>query len=150
MRCKLKSDAELLKKFGLEKGGRVQEAIDYAVIDACDPFVPEFQGVYPSGNESFGLKDSVYIPEPGKIKWPGPYAHYVYNGAVYGPNIPIRGLEGEVIGFRSHPGMKKEPTGKEMVYSKPGATSFWVEAAKAKSLKDIVKEANDVAKRRTD
>lgn len=54
-----------------------------------------------------------------------PYAHYVYEGQVYGPNIPIM-ESGHVISYFSPP--KKHPTGRMMVYSGTG-TRHWDEAA---------------------
>ena len=84
-----------------------------------DPYVPMDQGT---------LAQTVEIDE-NKIRYLQPYAHYMYEGIVYGPNIPI--IEnGMVVGFFSRPGMKKTPTGAMIEYSKefhPKATSHWDE-----------------------
>ena len=44
-----------------------------------------------------------------------PYAHYMYEGIVYGPNIPII-QDGRVVGYFSRPGIKKSPTGEWLSY----------------------------------
>lgn len=52
------------------------------------------------------------------ITWNTDYAHYVYVGKVYGPNIPIRDKSGEITGFRSRPGISKHYTGRRMRYTR--------------------------------
>ena len=56
-----------------------------------------------------------------------PYAHYLYEGEVYGPNVPIM-QGGEVVGYFS-PKAPKHPTGKMLHYSGMGSR-HWDEAAK--------------------
>lgn len=135
------STAAMLAKFNLEKGGLVQQIIDKRVIDYCKPYVPKQTGV---------LEMSAYNATQigsGEVVYPGPYAHYMYYGEVYGPNIPIQDTEGNVI-FRSKPGSKKEPTGRALNYNtdlNPLAGSYWFERMKADHLDDIVEEARNVA-----
>ena len=80
------------KNGGLTPGGRVQKAVDEAVIRYCDPKVPFRTGT---------LKHSAITASAigdGMIVYATPYARYLYYGEVYGPNIPI--FEGgELAGF---------------------------------------------------
>lgn len=136
------STASLLAKLNLEAGGKVQQVIDKSVIDYCIPYCPMETGT---------LAKSAYTATrmgSGEVVYPGPYAHYLYYGEVYGPNIPIfDDNSGEPTGFFSPPGQKKHPTGRELQYSKdlnPLAGSFWFERMKADHMKDIVEEARAV------
>lgn len=86
----------------------------------CDPYVPMNEGV---------LAQSTTISPTG-VTYTQPYAHYQYIGMVYGPNIPIF-QNGLLVGFRSIPGRKKDPTGREINYSTerhPLATKEWDKA----------------------
>lgn len=86
----------------------------------CDPYVPFDTGT---------LSQSVEVTDK-YVRYLQPYAHYMYTGIVYGPNIPI--IEnGVVVGFFSRPGVKKTPTGNYINYDKthhPLATHHWDEA----------------------
>ena len=130
---------DILKRLNLEKGGRVQQVIDKSVMDYSMEYVPW---------ETGSLARSPYAVTQigsGKVIYPGPYAHYMYYGEVYGPNIPIfEDDSGEPTSFFSPPGQKKEPTGKKLQYSKdmnPLAGSFWFERMKADHLQDIINDA---------
>lgn len=137
---------DLLRSRGLEKGGRVQQAIDKAVIDFSLPYCPWDTGT---------LAKSPYAATTigsGQVIYPGPYARYLYYGEVYGPNIPVfEDDSGEPTRFFSPPGQKKHPTGRALDFSKsqaangPLAGPFWFERMKADRGQDIVKEATDVA-----
>ena len=136
----LELDAEkLLAKLNLESGGYVQKVIDTAVIKYSIPYVPMETGT---------LAKSPYtatVIGSGEVVYPGPYAHYMYYGEVYGPNIPVfEDDSGEPTRWFSPPGRKKSPTGRELQYSQdvnPMAGSFWFERMKADHLDDIVEEA---------
>lgn len=135
--------AALLAKFNLEKGGLVQQVIDKCVIDYCLPYCPMDSGV---------LAKSAYTATQigsGEVVYPGPYAHYMYYGEVYGPNIPIFDDDsGEPTGYFSPPGKKKVPTGRSLQYNtdlNPLAGSYWFERMKADHMDDIVREAQNVA-----
>ena len=130
---------DLLAQFGLEEGGIVQQVIDKSVIDYCMPYVPHDTGT---------LETSPYavtVIGSGEVVYPGPYAHYMYYGEVYGPNIPVFiDDSGEPAYFFSPPGEKKHPTGKQLQYStdyNPLAGPFWLERMKADHLQDIIEEA---------
>lgn len=84
-------------------------------------YVPMSEGV---------LYNQVSI-SPKQIEHTAPYAHYQYEGRVYGPNIPI--MEGErATGFFSQPNRAKRPTGKSLKYNQqyhPKAGPKWDKAA---------------------
>lgn len=138
-------DARKMKaKLGFGKGGRVQAAVDRAVIDYCIPYCPMDSGV---------LAKSAYtatVIGSGKVVWPGPYAHYMYYGEVYGPNIPIYDDDsGEPSGYYSPPGKAKSPTGRKLQYNtekNPLAGSFWFERMKGFHSEDILNEARKAMK----
>ena len=86
----------------------------------CDPYVPMDTGT---------LAQTTEITPEG-VRYTQPYAHYQYEGLVYGPNIPI--IEnGMIVGWFSPPGQKKNPTGEAIHYSTeqhPLASSQWDKA----------------------
>lgn len=136
---------DLLAQFGLEEGGIVQQVIDKSVIDYCMPYVPHDTGT---------LETSPYavtVIGSGEVVYPGPYAHYMYYGEVYGPNVPVFiDDSGEPAYFFSPPGEKKHPTGKQLQYStdyNPLAGPFWLERMKADHLQDIIEEARKNVRR---
>lgn len=136
----------LLASRGLEKGGRVQQAIDKAVIDWSLPYCPFDTGTLaksPYGATTIGS---------GRVIYPGPYARYQYYGEIWGPNIPVFDDDsGEPTRFFSPPNKPKHPTGRQIDYTRsqskngPLAGSHWFERMKADHAQDIVKEAVDVA-----
>lgn len=88
------------------------------------------------------------IPYPDYLEYPGPYAHYQWEGDVYGPNIPIY-EDGVLTGFISPP--KKHPTGKKLHYSKdqhPLATSHWEKAMMASKGDEFCKDIEDYLRRK--
>lgn len=129
----------LLSLLNLESGGKVQQVIDEAVIRYCQPYIPWDTGTL--------AKSAYSVTEigSGEVIWPGPYAHYMYYGEVYGPNIPVfEDNTGEPTRWFSPPGQEKHPTGRELQYAtdiNPLAGSYWFERMKADHLEDIVKEA---------
>ncbi len=139
-----KSKAAMLRRFNLESGGKVQQVIDKAVIDKSLAYVPWDSGTL--GKSAYGATEI----GSGKVVYPGPYAHYMYYGEIYGPNIPVFDDDsGTPTRFFSPPGRKKHPTGRELQYKKdvnPLAGSFWFERMKADHLQEIIKEAEDAAK----
>lgn len=76
----------------------------------------------------------------GTIEHTVPYAHYIYEGIAYGPNVPIT-QGGEVVGYFS-PVSPKHPTGKLLRFStmySGKASRHWDEAAKPTQLPLLVK-----------
>lgn len=136
---------KMLSRLNLESGGKVQQAIDKAVIDWNMQYVPWETGLL--AKSPYAVTDI----GSGTVVYPGPYAHYQYYGEVYGPNIPIFDDDtGEPSGWFSPPGREKHPTGRDLQYKtdmNPLAGSFWHERMKADHIDDIVQEAkNNVGK----
>ena len=84
----------------------------------------------------------------GHILYDSPYAHYQYEGELYGPNYPI--TDGEnVVGFYSPP--HKTPTGKKLHHSTfrhPLATSHWDKAMKTARGDELARSYQDYLNRR--
>lgn len=74
----------------------------------------------------------------GYITYKSPYAHYQWEGELYGPSFPV--MEGgEVVGFWSPP--IKYPTGDKLHYSTyrhPLATDHWDKAMLAARKGDLI------------
>ena len=126
---------DILAHFGLEDHGRVQKAIDNAVIRYTAPYWAADTGI---------LKDSATTATDvgsGIITYPGPYAHYMYYGVLYTDEL------GRVFVGKG----EKKPvnTGIPLNYKKdvnPLAGSFPFERMKADHLEDILEEARRVAR----
>lgn len=102
-----------------------QRVLNLAVRTDCEPLVPLLNGQ---------LRRSATFPEGvygGVLEYNTPYAHYQYVGEVYGPNIPRKDDNGNIIGWYSPPGKKKHPTGRKMAkYSQSGTGPEWFSKAK--------------------
>lgn len=87
-----------------------------------DPYVP-------ANNLILAQNVRTYVEDgAGIVEYQSPYAHYQYEGEVYGPNYPIY-ENGEIAGWYS-PG-HKQATGKSIHYSTfrhPLATDHWDKA----------------------
>lgn len=91
---------DVLRRFGLQPHGPVQTTIDNSVMRYMEP--------YWAHGDTGELAVSCYAATDagsGLIVYPGPYAHYMYMGDVYGPNYPVEiDSEGNVLQWRSRPG----------------------------------------------
>lgn len=133
--------AKVLKNHGIQDGGPAQKFLESEIIKWCEPYTPKEEGALIASAHPF--------PKPGGgyVKWDGPYAHYMYEGVVYGPNIPKYDDEGNVVGWWSPP--TKHPTGKPINYITDGpgrnplAGSHWVERMMADHADDIEKALAD-------
>lgn len=98
-------------------------AINKYISKTLDKYVP-----FESGKLSKSVlvtSDSLIYQAKGKDGVD--YAHYVYEGEVYGTNIPIT-QNGQLIGFYSPKGQKKYPKGQQMEYGLPLARDHWDKA----------------------
>ena len=103
-----------------------QKLLNMQVVADCDPLIPFQQGA---------LRNNVNYPQGiygGEIEYNTPYAHYMYEGEVYGPNIPIKDSQGNITGWFSPKGQKKKPTGRPITYHPEGTErgDHWFEKAK--------------------
>lgn len=109
---------------------KAQMKLNMQVVADCEPYVPFRNGA---------LRSSVRYPQGitgGEIEYNTPYAHYMYMGEVYGPNIPIKDAQGNITGWISPP--KKSPTGKRLQYHTKDTLDHWFEEAKKKHLPDWI------------
>lgn len=125
----------------------------------CDPFVPMESGVLAQP-----------LVDEGGVHYQAPYAHYMYYGVVYGPNIAvdIDKDTGQVLKWRSKPGIPKHDTGRKMQYNTvwykdlttgqfypeqrqalhPKATMMWDKVMMTEQGDAFVKQVKDLLVRR--
>lgn len=111
---------------------RVQKEANVILKDYINAFVPKQSGA---------LRRSAIVTHQS-ISWGRnlAYAHYQYEGDIYGPNYPIiKG--GRIVGWYSKPGVPKHPTGRKISaytfgnewlgypfgYTVPGTEHHWDE-----------------------
>lgn len=93
----------------------------------------------PASNQDANLYSNVQI-EPKTITHMAPYAHYMYMGKVYGPNLPIMAGD-RPVGYFSIPNRRKKPTGKPLRYNHQfhgKASAKWDQAAKPTQMPLLV------------
>jgi hypothetical protein len=108
--------AKVLRKRGLEPGGRVQQLFTNEVAKQSDPYVPMQQGI---------LKNTRIIG-PDSITYNTPYARNMYYGKVMVD--PVTGAAGFLTkdGWRSRKGVKKIVSDREYNYhGAPMRGKFW-------------------------
>lgn len=115
--------AAIMAKRGLGRSKRARRFIASEVKRLADPYVPMQTGA---------LKNGAQIGSDGStLIYPGPYAHYLYEGIVYGPNIPT--ADG---GFFSR--APKHPTGRALHYhGAPMRGSKWIDRMMAACSRDL-------------
>lgn len=105
-----------------------------------DPYVP-------ADNLVLAQNVRTYVEDgDGIVHYQSPYAHYQYEGEIYGPNYPIKDGE-EIVGWRSPP--RKTPTGRKMEHSTfrhPLATSHWDQAMLKTGRRDLAKAMEEYLK----
>ena len=116
---------------------RAMLAIHNNLARMCDPYVPMDSGTLAQTTEI----------TPQHVKYLVPYAHYMYTGIIFGPNIPIRDKEtGEITGWFSIPGMQKTSTGRPISYSTevhPLATKQWDKAMLRDRKDEFIKQIRE-------
>lgn len=98
-----------------------------------DPYVPYDSSFLSSQTETYVENDI------GIVEYVSPYAHYQWEGEIYGPNYPIF-ENGVVVRWYSPP--HKTPTGREIEHNKfkhPLATSHWDKAMMTTRKGDLTK-----------
>ncbi len=124
---------KLAKKFEALKNDYVMLQVHNEFKRMCNPYVPMKEGFLSQEQGKSGsvevTKDHVryFAKAEGSNK---SYAHYMYVGEVYGPNLPIY-KHGVLVGFYSIKDKKKTPTGRPIDYNKEFhmlATKEWDKA----------------------
>lgn len=106
----------------------------------CAPYVPMDSGA---------LQQNVDIT-PEYVHYKVPYAHYQWEGKVYGPNIPIT-VGGKIVGWYSPKDEQKKPTGRELNHSKsknPLATAHWERAMAVAKGQQLANEITEYLKKK--
>lgn len=65
---------QIMKKCGVDEGGKVQKYIDQFVLEQSEPYIP-----HKSGNLVTSGTNATKIGS-GQVIWNAPYAHYMYEG----------------------------------------------------------------------
>lgn len=135
-------------------------AIHNLLAKMCDPYVPMESGM---------LVHNINVT-PYYVQYISPYAHYMYKGVVYEPNIAVEidPDTGQVLKWRSKPGVTKQPTGRTMQYNTvwykdlttgqfypeqrqalhPLATKEWDKAMMIDKGEEFTKQVKDILVRR--
>lgn len=116
----------------------VKLEINNFLVEVFNPYTPMDTGFLSQSAQAF----------PEYISYTGPYAHYMYIGQVYGPNIPKRDAQGNIIGWFSPP--EKYPTGLPINYNTekhPLATAKWDKVAMANSREMIEEHIQKIIER---
>ena len=121
---------------GLLNDDKTMLEIHNLFADKMEPYVP------------FGPGENASIQvTPEYVKYDAPYAHYHYEGIVYGPNIPII-EDGIVVGWFSIPDKPKHPTGAELKFKKAKASAHWDQAMMAEKREEFTEEVRQILARR--
>lgn len=125
-------------KLGIDANGRVQKFFTQTCYNHMDKYVPIDEG---------NLRSNVSLTEY-TITYKSPYAHYMYEGKVMGPNIPLtkKGIS-EPIGWFSPKGKPKHYTGANIHYHKAGTGDHWDERMKSAEMNQVIKEVQDYVNR---
>lgn len=118
---------ELAKKLSAG-ASRVEEALANEAAKDTAKFVPFRNGRLSNGVKIHG----------GTIVYPGPYAHYLYEGVVYvDPVLHAAGFLTKEGGWKSRKGVTKVKTDRPLhisTHEHKDAQSHWFEASKAQNL----------------
>lgn len=142
----LPSADELKDRLGLGLGGRVQVAIDNAVLRWDEKYLP-----WKTGNLA-ALARGATKPGEGEVIYPGPYARYMYQGMIRRFNIPIfEDNSGDPTRWISviPPGASGKVLTEDPIEYDTSMNSLagprWFERMKADHLQDIIQEAQNAA-----
>lgn len=72
VRVKVQSTEKTLEQLGLNKGGRAQRALDAAILETCEPYIPVDTGTMRNSGTIYTVIGS------GRIIWQTPYVRKQY------------------------------------------------------------------------
>ncbi len=131
----LPNQEEIIKKFGLDKDGRIQNVIDNSFIHYMKLKMPEDSGM---------MENNTRNPEGGFVTVETPYAHYQNEGILYVDPINSKGAFYDPISgmFWSRPNTKKIPSDRTLNYhGGPDRGAHFVERTATENFDDIINEA---------
>ena len=126
-------------KLGIDPDGPAQAFFTETCSNHMDKYEPYRNG---------GLHNSKYFTID-EIHYTAPYSHYMYEGVVWGPNIPIKDKNGNIVRWIS--GKPKYQTMRKIEYKTEMnslATSHWAEEMWSAEKGDIYHELADYFKKR--
>ena len=132
VKINLKPVSVIKSDLGIQEGGPVHNYFTGLCEKAMDKYVP----MGSTGNLSATVTHTT-----DEIIYSVPYAHYMYEGRVMGPNIPVFDKNGNIVRWWSKG--PKYYTGKDIEYNTdrhPLATSHWAEKMWSAEKEDIEKE----------
>ena len=136
----MKPTSVIIADLGLQPNGKVQKYFTKRCADYMDKYVPYKEG---------GLAYDNRVIEDDKIIYESPYAHYMYEGKVMGPNIPIK-EDGNIVGYFSPKGKSKQYTGEDINYKTSAGHEYagphWDKRMVSAEMDDLVKEVQDYIK----
>ena len=143
MALKMKPTSVIKARLGIEPNGPVHTFFTKRCAEHMDNYVPYEEGHLAYTNRTI---------ETDRIIYNSPYAHYMYEGKVMGPNIPIK-EDGIIVGWFSPKGKPKHYTGKNIDYSKSIARGhtqagpYWDKRMWSAEKDDIIKEVQEYINR---
>ena len=140
MPIKMKPISTIKARLGIQKNGPVHAFLTKTCAEYMDKYVP-----YAEGNLAYTNREI----ETNVIIYNSPYAHYMYEGLVMGPNIPIKNEDGILIGWWSK--KPKYYTGKEIVYNPSAGHEYagphWDQRMWSAEKDDVIKEVQKFIER---
>ena len=131
---------EIIKKCGLDKGGKVQKHIDQFVLYHSDDYTP---GKHINDSGRVGTKIG-----SGKVIWDSPDAHYLYEGKLMVDPITHKGaFFNPNYGFWSRPNTPKiyDPNGRKLEYHKGGKSGdHWFDRMIDNEMDDLLEEISKI------
>lgn len=132
MSVKMKPTSVIKTRLGIQRGGPAHAFLTEACYRYMSPFVP--------GGISSHLNQTVDV-QVDKVIYQGPSAHYLWNGKVMGPNVPIEKEGNSVTKWISlAPKGGKYYTGKNLIYHTPGTGSQWDKRMWTSKGQEVIKE----------
>lgn len=140
-RVRMKPTSVIKARLGIQPNGRVQTFFTKRCAEHMDKYVPFKEGELAYDNRRI---------ETNKVIYNSAYAHYMYEGKVMGPNIPIKD-NGIIVGWFSPKGKPKQYTGKDIRYSKDGghpyAGPYWDERMWSAEKDEVIEEVQNYVNR---
>ena len=136
MKVRFKPTSVIKARLGIQPNGPVQSFFTETCYKHMDKYVPYREG---------DLANNVIVSS-NSITYKSPYAHYMYQGDVMGPNIPIKDESGNITGYFSPKDQPKRYTGKKIQYDTTHheyAGPHWDERMWSAEKDDVVKEVQD-------